>query len=93
MQASEPTIKGKLVLRILEASSLIKADDFSESDGMVQIKFNKGTRETIITPIIDNNKCPVWNFEKIIDMEIKQSEFIDIKLIATVLDQDDLGAN
>ena len=53
-------------MRILEASSLIKADDFSESDSMVQIKFNKGTRETIITPVIDNNKCPVWNFKKII---------------------------
>ena len=59
------------MLHIIEASSLIKADDFSESDGMVQIKFNKGTKETIITPVIDNNKNPVWNFEKIIDMEIK----------------------
>lgn len=38
---------------------------------MVQIKFNKGTKETIITNVIDNNKNPVWNFEKIVDMEIK----------------------
>ncbi|KAL4493478.1 hypothetical protein ABPG72_007486 [Tetrahymena utriculariae] len=84
---SEPFVKTKIFFNILSARNLIKADIFDESDPFVKVTFNF-CKVNFITPVIDNNPNPVWNFQKEIEVEYQPSKLKEAEVMFTLYDYD-----
>lgn len=42
-----PNVEGKLFVRVVQAYNIIKSDTFGESDGIVILKVNKGSKQIL----------------------------------------------